>query len=742
MSDSKTFVLIPVDGRGLLTNWSPFNIGNYENSFSNMRDIAIRDNSWVCRAGDVSTAFPAGTGIVQHVYFYNAIDTTNAAAPTTSDAIWSVGNSSPYTLWFRDHTGTNNTVTTTTDPNDLCFLTIKNRCFVAGNGCTPRIIADYPSYSTYSWGKAGPTNDLTYVGYVQASNATTKVFYQATNGNTTATNFTITATAGTPYTASPTWDGKTVIFDGTEIYTIATSTTTVLTLSTPTPNNKANKNVEVHYGSLSWGVNPPKYAYAYYNPTTGHITNISPVLTISEQNMSNVNVALGNIVGTGDSNYTRIIIFRTARDGGTLYPLFLDVSNGGSGTVNADGTMTNSLGTLTYFDAQPDAKLGEVLGLFDASALILNQPAPTNIKFMEYWNQRVWCNTISTPWRLQFTGDSGQIPLGVSEESWPATNYRDITATDGQITGLRVVGDSLLVCTNKAIYYVAGSTENDFNLVRLSSRGQGVNHFAIDEHPGDSTNQSASAIYVSSDNRLWRHYPGGTVEDIGWQIQNQIDTVQRTGTNRPFIVKVAPLNKNWLLILGIRNQANTGYNAFFYDFDRMTWYDWGYGGIGSSNTANCFGAGYLYQLSKNSIYGGSNTGSPPTFYDIQSAAPFTGGIQPTFTTQALDLGSRRAKKSIEAIALYVSDDSLSGWAVQVQYDQAGGFVSYTKDTVSGTPRYRGSGVMFWSPPAPAQFHAMELKVIWGTTAGSTPTKVFRAEIIYRVESTGEAGSPS
>src|ERR1019366_4658693 len=185
----------------------------------------------------------------------------------------------------------------------------------------------------------------------------------------------------------------------------------------------------------------------------------------------------------------------------------------------ADGMIVNTASTYTYQDYQPDQKVGAVLGLFDAQYLIYNMPAPTDIRFAEYWNQRVFATTLSTPWRLIFSGDSGQIPLGVAEESWPSTNYRDVSATDGRITGLRVVGDSLLVCTNKAIYYVAGTNENDYNLVRLSSRGQGVNHFAIDEHPGDSTNPSSSAIYVSSDNRLWRHYTGGTVEDIGWPVQ-------------------------------------------------------------------------------------------------------------------------------------------------------------------------------------------------------------------------------
>lgn len=722
-------------GLGLLTNWSAFNLRNFTGTFSNIRDVILRDNSWVSRTADFSGALGFGAGKINHIYFYNAIDTTSPTANPTTTAIYSLGNSAPYSLYRSD---TAASFTTSSDPNDLCFLTIKNRLFVAGNGITPIIATRYPTQTNYSWGKAGPTSDLSYTAYTQLTVAPTKVFFQATNGGTTAGTPTITAAAGTPYTASTTWDGKTVIFDNSETYTISTSTTTVLTLTTNAANTKATKNVEVHYGNLSWDTVPPKYAYAYYNPTTGHVTAASPVLQLTEQNMANVNVAVNNIIGTGDSNYTKIILFRTARNGGVLYPLKLDSAHGGSATVDANGLITNNVGTFSYWDAQPDTKLGAVIGLFDSSTLILNQPAPSDIKFMEYWSGRVWCNTLSQPWRLQFTGDSRQIPLGVAEESWPATNFRDIPANDGQITGMRVVGGTLLVCTNKAIYYVSGNNEGDYTLVRLSSRGQGVNYFAIDEHPGDSTEESASAIYVSSDNRMWRHFPGGKVVDIGWPIQDKLDAVQRTGTNRPFLVKVTPLNKNWICVLAIRNQANTGYVTFFYDFDTKAWYDWGYGAIGSSTIANAVGAGYNYAQNKTSVYGGSN--SAPTIYLIQDDTTAS-GLQATWTSQALDFGSRRAKKTIESINVYVSDDTLSGWQVQVQYDQAGGFVAFTKDTISGSPRYRGPGVMMFSTPSPKQFHSAEIKLIWGTTTG-TPPKVYRVEVVYHPESTGEAGSPS
>ncbi len=748
MSDPKTYVLIPQPERGLQTAWSPFNMSSYENSFSNFRDIVIRDNAWISRFTDFSGSIGYGSGAIQHLYFYNVIDTATASATTNTALVSSIGNApGPYALWLEVPGSGHTSITSTADPNDLCFRTIKNRCFVAGNGTDPLILTVFPSVNAYSWGKAGPTNDLSYTAFTQANNTDLGILFEPALASGTGGANTITDSGMHPYHASPAWDGKTAIFDNgtypTDFYTIATSTTSVLTLTENLSGTGARnlKNVEVHYGSLSWGNISPKYAYAYYNPVTGHITNISPVLNVSEQNMKNVNVMISGIQCTNDPNYTKIVLFRTLlADGGTMMPMRCDLSSTQTGTATIDATgFIENTGVLavTYQDFQSDNEVGNLIGAFDAAQLINNQPAPEDIQFFEYWDQRVWANTLSEPWRLRFSGDSIQIPLGVAEESWPDLNYLDIPANDGKITGIRVVGSSLLVCTNSCIYYVDASG-GGYRLVRLSSRGQAVNHFAIDEHPGDSTTESASAIYVGADNRLWRHFPGGKVVDIGWQIQDKLDVVQRTGTNRPFIVRVLPLGKNWVGVVAIRNQANTGYNVFFYDFDASLWYDWGYGGIGSSTLTNAIGGGFNFVQNENAIYAGGNTSN--TVYLIQDEAN-SSGLQPTFTTQPLDFGAPQAKKTIEAINVYVSDDSLTGWSAQIQYDRAGGFVAYPRATISGSPRYKGSGVMSFSCPVPKQFHFAELKVIWGTST-SVLVRTMKAEIVYRVQSTGEAGTPS
>lgn len=733
MTDEKTFVLIPADERGLLTNWSPYNMGNFANSFGNFRDIVIQNNAWQARTSDTNTSFSGiAAGQMNGIYYYNAVDTSSTTSTPVTLPMYHIGSGATRTIYFSAGTA----VANTTAPHQPVFLTIKNRMYIAGATMTPVISGNFPIIGTQNWGKAGPITDLTYDPLnVKASNTAAKIFYQAANGTSTGVA-TIAAAAGTPYTASPTWDGKSVLFDNGTTYTIVSTTTGVITTTINVP-AAATKDVQVFYGNLTWTTQGPSYAYAYYNPTTGHISNIGPVLTVSEQNQKNVNIAIRGIQGTNDAtNYTRIVLFRTQMDsGGTLTPLFLDSAHGGTATIDASGMIVNNTaGTLTYFDGQPNSKLGTTLGAFPAPTI--NDPPPSDIKYMEYWDQRVWANTSSLPWRLRYSGDGGQIPLGVPEECWPAANFLDAAATDGIITGMRVVGDTLLVCTDKNIYYVS-SSGGAYRLLKLSSRGRGVEHFAIDEHPGDTTSESASAVYVSRDKRLWRHFPGGRVEDIGYQIQDKLDASPNVAN--AYLVKVLATRKSWLLCLGIKDGSNAQYNFFFYDFDTRAWYDWGYGAIGSANPGYCVSGGYNYGTGVNDLLVGHPTN--PNVYSIQVGTDAQ-TLQPTFTTQQLDMGSRRALKTLVGANVYVSLDTLTGWDCQFQLEGTGGFTGMTRVTTTGTPRFGGANIIKYAMPVAKQFHAAEIKVIWGLATAGLQPRVYRVELIYRVESTGEAGAPT
>jgi hypothetical protein len=761
----KVFNLTPKAKRGLITSKQYAALGEFTDSLSVANGIYSENDSWIVQNVSGSLTFGVGSSPTWAQHFYNAIDTTSATASPQTIWLTHLGSNTSYTgsaTLYRQDTAAAVTVNgvnfTTTKPHDVFFLNVKNRCFVAGSALgasvVPTVITKYPSATSYPWGKGGAQTDLTYDAYTQATNANTKVFYQAANGNATAGVNTITAAAGTPYTASPTWDGKTVIFDngtgGVDSYTISTSTTTVLTLTANITGAGARngKNVEVHFGELSWGTIPPSYAFAYYNPATGHISSINPILTLSDQSVSTVRVRLNGIAGTNDTtNYTRIVLFRTARDGGVLFPLKLDVGGGGGGgevTVNASDFMivNNYSGSLSYNDFQPDQRLGGILGRVQAPTL--NDPPPADLIKTAYWNGRIFGISASVPWRLRFSQHPAEVGLGVAEECWPAINFYDIPSDDGFITAVKAVSGGLLVCTERFTYFMGGNNLSNFQLVRISTRGSGVSQYSIDEHPGDADAGSSSIIYVSRDRRMWRQYGGGQIVDIGWPIQNTLDQIDFT-SNRPVIIRVFNRRKKWFCALGIAGISPDGnYLWLFYDFDYQQWSD-------LSQTVAGLWSGVVSGI----YYTGSTTAGEGYYFQALASGTTTNALLAgvtslvvsgsTIASQHLDFGDPEALKTISEIAILgylVAGDTLG-----VEYDRSTFVTSYNKLTEVATSRASG-GVLAdlierFMPPAPKQFRTARIVFNPGGGApGSTPYAIQRIIVRYKIATSGATGVPN
>src|ERR1035438_8233768 len=62
------------------------------------------------------------------------------------------------------------------------------------------------------------------------------------------------------------------------------------------------------------------------------------------------------------------------------------------------------------------------------------------------------------------------------EECWPLLFTRAIPESDGRITGLRTVGNTLVVLTDNNIYTVTGNQYNTYGLVRVPAKGHGTSH--------------------------------------------------------------------------------------------------------------------------------------------------------------------------------------------------------------------------------------------------------------------------
>src|SRR5207245_1243321 len=107
-----------------------------------------------------------------------------------------------------------------------------------------------------------------------------------------------------------------------------------LTLATPyLGTTSTSLTYKFYEGPLQW-TSPPQYAYAYYDDPatnkvngygTGHISDISPITFVTEQNQSGVTVILDDIIPSGAADqprFNKIQIFRTLLAApGDLFPL-------------------------------------------------------------------------------------------------------------------------------------------------------------------------------------------------------------------------------------------------------------------------------------------------------------------------------------------------------------------------------------------------------------------------------------
>ncbi|MGH9848058.1 MAG: hypothetical protein ACREEM_55955, partial [Blastocatellia bacterium] len=467
------------------------------------------------------------------------------------------------------------------------------------------------------------------------------------------------------------------------------------------------------------------------------------VLLLSEKNMSDVGVEITGIPLTNDPNYTHVILFRNDVTGGgdILWPLKLDSTHGGTASIegvitNAIGLIKNNLvGTVTYRDNQPDSERGRVVGDFPAPTG--NDPPPTDIRFMEFWDGRVWYTTIAAPWRLGYSRFTNPDILGVGEESFPALNSIDISANDGLITGMRVVGDSLIVCTDRFMYAVAGLGEGAYRLDRVSARGGGVGHFSLADHPGDTTTNTSSMLYVSRDKRFWRHYPGGRLEDLGAPIQDKLNSAD-FAFSKPYIVTVFQVEKHWFCAVGIR--VATRYDFYFFDFDTVAWMDFGFAG-GVTNVLSISSAVFFPPGTPEARLG--STAGQTTYPLMQdSGSPVTTA---KLTTQILDMGDVNQKKTLQEIVYYVSDATYTGHGCKARLDgTSAAYTALTKYDPVSTPRFRGPGIVRWNASAlgPAQWSALQLEIELGTVFSATVQKIHKVEVVYSVASTGRSGRPS
>lgn len=380
-----------------------------------------------------------------------------------------------------------------------------------------------------------------------------------------------------------------------------------------------------------------QYAVSYYNQTSGHVSNTSPILNVKDgaPGNTNVSVTISNIITTNDTNYTKIILWRSAANGSQLFPLAILNNN----TGNAAGS------TITYTDFQgDDTTLGTVTGGPGkvVSPRGENALPPNDLNYIAYWDGRFWGASQTQIGVLFFSGRSAgnneDISVGVPEECWPPNFTRVIPESDGRITGLKTVSENLFVLTDNNIYAVQGNNRDNYRLIRVSGKGRGTSHFLTAVLPSEDVNASDVLVHYGNDLRLYFLFGTGGDYAISYPIQDQltgaIGTVNCLGVQHTITSTYVVLCTNFLV--------------FLYDVERKVW-------LTRKLPDNFGAASYVEGLLDGTVaqfFGSAQTSAAVYQAEQQS------GTKQTFTVttnQFAPGGDRKDDKTLESIAVYYTN---------------------------------------------------------------------------------------
>lgn len=363
-------------------------------------------------------------------------------------------------------------------------------------------------------------------------------------------------------------------------------------------------------GYTSWsGVDAPGYAYAYYDPVTGHISNLSPVsyvpaadvingrISIDTRRNSTIACANGDAGISGSSSttgiqyvgeyysrevarFTQILWFRTRRTGGgaMLYPLGSLDPTAGPSYFGISGNPSTISGGGTWVDSSSDSQL-LLSGRIRPPLTTNHQPRIVNGKGvasriipwgMAWWDGRVWVYGPPDIGALHYSCDDAQNTMGRPEECFPDGNRLTIPAGDVEITSILTVGQYLVVNTRKYTWVVMGNHETNYRLVRIATELGGLKATSCCEIPMSGEGQGVMAC-VTGDQRVLLVDMGGGIEDIGRPIRDVLAGPCRgiqfyRANGHPRLLICVGEKDNWSSIPGDMEGM-----VYEYNFDHKIW---------------------------------------------------------------------------------------------------------------------------------------------------------------------------
>jgi hypothetical protein len=482
-------------------------------------------------------------------------------------------------------------------------------------------------------------------------------------------------------------------------------------------------------GEMTWSGTGPKYAYAYYDEDTGHVSNGSPIFQITEENQSNMAVKLQSFTTTSDTRFDKILIFRSLLNGGEMLFPMID----GSGAFL---TIANT-GAPTFTDYYDDSHL--------LTSGALQMPQVTNKKppafvHMAYWDGRVWGNPVNDPSGIWFSGDSAQIQFGVPEECYPTLNVLRVAAEDGRVTGMKIFGNYLIVITDRYSYYVVGNSEANYRLVPFPAPMYGLTSNQVTQLMGQYVSEAPNISYMGNDWRMYTFNTSAGVSQISQPIQDVLDgfnsTSKLASTGR-MIQAVLP-QQRWLIY---SYWITAGAPTFYvYDYENNVWLK--VVPITSAASSSSPLAVKYTNFGQPVYYLAYCNGSTSKVYQFGGVTGSTSVSGSYIRTSPLDFG-RKSQKQLAFVRIYVTgcDEAVlkaTPWKISIAVDDGREIVTgdfgFEPDRLRSIQPVMATQIdsatateLVYVPTTPLQGHRFDVKVTW-PTANAFPTDCLALDV--------------
>jgi hypothetical protein len=476
-----------------------------------------------------------------------------------------------------------------TDDNQLQWLNLGSKTWVAdtaytrfqGTGQLFSVIYDGANYQVaLTSGTSGGTIPSTWG---------TKYGDQTTDGSTlvwvcvgpalswtASTKWFLGANGWSVPTSKGSYAGATILDNNGDIETVISSGLS----QTPGPPTWGTPTNTTTDGTITWynlGVAPTgagdvtlvspvgrQYFIVFINPTTGNISDLSPV-SVGSGTITNGEIFLGNLPVSTDPQVTMKIILATA-DGGdetTLY-FVAEIPNA----------------TLTYVDTTPEAILlaQNVYQYTDPSGVehgVADNDPPPNGSYPIKYRGRLYLLVGSFLYfsksLAELTTSTGVI-AGRYEEDWPPDYQMDISEGAEIGRGLFTDGYVLYIGTQRHIRRIQGDGPTNFTSPEIIFNEVGIANQDVWQAIFQE-GTPAGAMWMTPDFRVIRS-DFNTYQNVGTPIQNTLNTINGSAVNNSWASYVG-INGYNFYVLAIPTGTNTEPDTLcVYNILTGMWFIW------------------------------------------------------------------------------------------------------------------------------------------------------------------------